>query len=148
VANALSGLSERIKDTNKDANAVYKITDAVAFGDFLTDRPRVQSPGVGIRLVLRHPDPQQSGSARQRAAALAFLKTASRKEWIVAHSALRTLDERSLTPKSALGHTLPLQHVKRILSAGPVGACMVSGYVNRFSVSGQLAVHFSMYRSW
>jgi hypothetical protein len=38
----------------------------VAFGDFLTDPPRVQSASVGIRLVLRNHDPQEPESARER----------------------------------------------------------------------------------
>jgi hypothetical protein len=46
----------------------------VAFGDFLADPPRVQSANVGIRLVLRDDDPQQTESARGKAAEATFLK--------------------------------------------------------------------------
>ena len=39
---------------NKDAKAAFRITDAVAFGDFLlTDRTRVQAADVGIGLIRR-----------------------------------------------------------------------------------------------
>jgi hypothetical protein len=74
VDRALSDLRERIRDTNSDRNALYKITHAVAFGDFLADPPRVQSANVGIRLVLRDDDPQQTESARGKAAEATFLK--------------------------------------------------------------------------
>ena len=71
---ALSELRERIQRTNTDPNAAYKIAEAVAFGDFLGNPSRVQSADVGVRLVLRHHDPQQSESARDKAAELAFLR--------------------------------------------------------------------------
>jgi hypothetical protein len=74
VDKALSDLRERIRDVNSDPNAVYKITDAVAFGDFLADPPRVQSANVGIRIVLRDDDSQQPKSARDKAAESTFLK--------------------------------------------------------------------------
>jgi hypothetical protein len=74
VDKALSDLSERIRDANSDPNALYKITDAVAFGDFLADPPRVQSTNVGIRLILRNDDPQQTESARDKTAKSTFLK--------------------------------------------------------------------------
>jgi DNA-binding transcriptional regulator YhcF (GntR family) len=74
VDKALSDLRERIRDTNNDTNALYKITDAVAFGDFLTDSPRVQSTTVGIRLVLRDDDTQRRESARGKVAESIFLK--------------------------------------------------------------------------
>jgi DNA-binding transcriptional MocR family regulator len=55
VEQALAALKERIKQSNKDPQAPFRITDAVAFGDFLLpDRARVQSAEVGIRL--KRPD--------------------------------------------------------------------------------------------
>jgi hypothetical protein len=74
VDRALSDLCERIRDTNSDPNAPYKITDAVAFGDFLKDAPRVQSANIGIRFVLRDDEPQQTESARGKSAEATFLK--------------------------------------------------------------------------
>lgn len=74
VDKALSDLRERIRDTNSDRNALYKITDAVAFGDFLADPPRAQSATVGIGLILRNDDSQQPKSAHDRAAEATFLK--------------------------------------------------------------------------
>ena len=74
VDRALSDLSERIRNTNSDPNALYKITDAVAFGDFLADPPRVQSANVGIGLISRDEDPQRPKSARDKAAESIFLK--------------------------------------------------------------------------
>jgi hypothetical protein len=74
VDKALSDLRERIRDTNGDPNALYKIAEAVAFGDFLVDPPRVQSATVGIRLILRNDDSQELKSAHHKAAESTFLK--------------------------------------------------------------------------
>ena len=49
---ALTSLKQRIEDTNRDRAAKFKITRAVAFGDFLAkDRARVQAADVGIELA-------------------------------------------------------------------------------------------------
>src|SRR4029077_4902344 len=53
VAQALDDLRGRIAEINRDSKASYKITEAVAFGDFLSDRPRVQAAEVAIRLEWR-----------------------------------------------------------------------------------------------
>jgi hypothetical protein len=51
IEQALAALKERIKQSNKDPQAPFRITDAIAFGDFLLpDRARAQSAEVGIRL--------------------------------------------------------------------------------------------------
>jgi hypothetical protein len=56
------------KQINRDASAPFKITAAVAFGDFLiSDRPRVQAADVGIRLVRRNePDGEFLSSDKTR----------------------------------------------------------------------------------
>lgn len=52
VEAALTSLKGRIEKTNEDRSAKFKITDAVAFGDFLDrDRARVQAADVGVALV-------------------------------------------------------------------------------------------------
>jgi DNA-binding transcriptional MocR family regulator len=52
VEQALTALQERIKRNNKDPQAPFRVSDAVAFGDFLLpDRARVQAADVGIRLT-------------------------------------------------------------------------------------------------
>jgi hypothetical protein len=54
VQQALTALKDRIRDNNKNRQAPFRITDAVAFGDFLLpDRARVQSADIGIRLARR-----------------------------------------------------------------------------------------------
>lgn len=53
VEHALADLKERIKSVNEDASAPYRINSAVAFGDFLTDRARVQAVEVGVELQRR-----------------------------------------------------------------------------------------------
>jgi hypothetical protein len=54
VKQALTALKDRIRANNKNRQAPFRITDAVAFGDFLLpDRARVQAADVGIRLARR-----------------------------------------------------------------------------------------------
>jgi hypothetical protein len=64
VEEALKSLKARIADVNKDKNSAYKITEAVAFGDFLLqDRAKVQAANVGVRLLPRgEASPMRSAS--------------------------------------------------------------------------------------
>jgi hypothetical protein len=78
VQDALAVLRDRIKVTNADPDAPYRIIDAVAFGDFMSDAARAQAAEVGIRLAPKS-DRSATSSAKQHAAELEFLKTASRK---------------------------------------------------------------------
>jgi hypothetical protein len=73
VEDALAGLRDRIQVANGDPDAAYKIAEAVAFGDFLSDAARVQAAEVGIRLVPRS-DAATTASAKEHAAELEFLK--------------------------------------------------------------------------
>jgi hypothetical protein len=53
VEQAIASLRGRIKEVNVDPKAPFKITEAVAFGDFLLKAgARVQAADVGIRLSL------------------------------------------------------------------------------------------------
>ena len=70
---ALDALRGRIKAVNEDQNAIYIITRAVAFGDFLNDAPRVQAAEVGIRLEQKK-GPESTMLAKEHRAELAFLK--------------------------------------------------------------------------
>ncbi|HXM90954.1 MAG TPA: hypothetical protein VN974_05375 [Candidatus Dormibacteraeota bacterium] len=74
VEAALAALKERIAAARKDFKSPFKISAAVAFGDFLSDRPRVQAPDVGIELVRRKSDAGAKTSATEAKARLAFLK--------------------------------------------------------------------------
>jgi hypothetical protein len=74
VATALAAQKERIATARKDFKSSFKISAAVAFGDFLGDRPRVQAPDVGIELVKRKSDSGAKTSATEAKARLAFLK--------------------------------------------------------------------------
>jgi len=74
VAAALAALKERIAAARKDFKSPFNISAAVAFGDFLSDRPRVQAPDVGIELVKRKSDAGAKTSATEARARLAFLK--------------------------------------------------------------------------
>jgi DNA-binding transcriptional regulator YhcF (GntR family) len=74
VETALSALAGRIKAANQDASARFRVTKAVAFGDFLADRARVQAADVGVQLSLRGPASAEAGSAVEKAAEREFLR--------------------------------------------------------------------------
>jgi hypothetical protein len=67
VQQALTALKDRIRDTNKNRQSPFRITDAVAFGDFLLpDRgARLQSADVGIRLTRREESHRKNPSASE-----------------------------------------------------------------------------------
>jgi len=73
VEEALADLRTRIKAVNLDKKVPYRITAAVAFGDFLDNKTRVQAGDVGIRLEPRKPRPRGS-PVRERAAEAAFFR--------------------------------------------------------------------------
>jgi hypothetical protein len=76
VEKALETLAERIRAANEDENAAYQITRAVAFGDFSSDRVRVQPAEVGIELKLRKTGGEElvDISSRDRSHQDVFLK--------------------------------------------------------------------------
>jgi hypothetical protein len=74
VEQGLSALRDRIQGINQDTNAPYRVTEAVAFGDFLSDRARLQAADVGIRLAPRKSGTNETETAREHAAEEAFLK--------------------------------------------------------------------------
>lgn len=69
----MAGLRDRIKAVNDDHGAAYKVTEAVAFGDFLRDAARVQAAEVGIRFMPKS-DGAAIQSATEHSAELDFLK--------------------------------------------------------------------------
>jgi hypothetical protein len=86
VEAALTSLKQRIQETNQDRVAKYRITRAVAFGDFLAKDPiRVQTAEVGIELARRNKERAEDDIATPHSAADA------REE----HSFLRQLRGRS-----------------------------------------------------
>jgi hypothetical protein len=75
VEQALSTLADRIRATNDDSSSPYSISEAVAYGDFLSsDQARVQAADVGIGLRSRKTYHEISGSAVEHRAEQAFLK--------------------------------------------------------------------------
>jgi hypothetical protein len=74
VEQELAAFSKRITEVNRDSAARYKVVEAVAFGDFMSDRPRVQSADIGVRLARRKSVDVNSNSATERKAQRAFLK--------------------------------------------------------------------------
>lgn len=53
VSKALSDLEDRIQAVNEGHHSAFRVTEAVAFGDFLHGKPLAQAADVGIRLVPR-----------------------------------------------------------------------------------------------
>jgi hypothetical protein len=74
VQKGLDGLKERIAAARKDFKAPFKISAAVAFGDFLGKSARVQAADVGIELVRRKPKSDGKLSATESAERRDFLK--------------------------------------------------------------------------
>ena len=74
VEKALAALKERIAAVRKDFKAPFRISKAVAFGDFLSERARVQAADVGIELAKRQADASETHSATEQKERLAFLK--------------------------------------------------------------------------
>jgi hypothetical protein len=72
VKDALSALRDRIRETNRDRQSPFNVVDAVAFGDFLSGRSRVQAADVGVRLRRRGVD--SASPAEERAARQTFLR--------------------------------------------------------------------------
>jgi len=73
IEEALAALRSRIKLVNRDSKSPYKITDAAAFGDFLSGQARAQAADVGIQLVRRKSEGGEH-SKKEQVARLAFLK--------------------------------------------------------------------------
>ena len=73
IEEALAALRSRIKLVNQDSKSPYKITDAAAFGDFLSGQARAQAADVGIQLIRRKSEGCEH-SKKEQVARLAFLK--------------------------------------------------------------------------
>ena len=54
VEDALKALRDRIRELNSDRSAGVSVVRAVAYGDFLSGRPRAQAADVGIELSARN----------------------------------------------------------------------------------------------
>jgi DNA-binding transcriptional MocR family regulator len=67
IEQALSDLADRIKTVNRQPKSAFHITKAVAFGDLLTGRARVQAADVGIQLIPLGPEVDEPNSARAQA---------------------------------------------------------------------------------
>jgi DNA-binding transcriptional MocR family regulator len=75
VEQAVESLKERIKQINQDLKAVFRITDAIAFGDFLLkDRTRVQAADVAVGLTPRGEAGGEAGSVPVARAQRQFLR--------------------------------------------------------------------------
>jgi DNA-binding transcriptional MocR family regulator len=75
VEQAVESLKERIRQVNNDSKAPFRITNAVAVGDFLlSDRSRVQAADVGIGLTSRGEAASEPRSAPAAKAERQFLR--------------------------------------------------------------------------
>lgn len=77
VTSALDTLKERIEALNREKRSEFKITKAVALGDFLTGRSLVQAVDVGVELSRREPLSGNSQEVEERRRA--FLNDLRRK---------------------------------------------------------------------
>jgi|SRR5882724_3986196 len=95
VGGAVSGLFDRIASINKDRNAGFEITEAVAFGDFLTGRANCQAADVGIELTPREPatahQPEASNFLKQLRGKSRFLNIHPYEPWMSKRSRRRLL---------------------------------------------------------
>lgn len=57
IDRALETLAQRIHVVNHDPNSPFIVDEAVAFGDILSDKARLQPANVGIRLTRRKEEP-------------------------------------------------------------------------------------------
>ena len=73
LKHSLDSFADHLKRVNEDSSAPYRIADAVAFGDFLSDRARVQAADIGIRLASRD-SAAAPNSAGEQARQAAFLR--------------------------------------------------------------------------
>jgi predicted transcriptional regulator len=74
VEKALEELKQRVAIARKDFKATYKISAAVAFGDFLGNGSRVQAADVGVELAKRKSGSEEKVSATESKARATFLK--------------------------------------------------------------------------
>jgi len=74
VERSLASFADHLNRLNQDSSAEYKVTDAVAFGDFLSKRARVQAAAVGIRLEPRNRIAHHPHWASEQSRQDAFLK--------------------------------------------------------------------------
>ena len=54
VEQSLASFADHLNRVNEDSSAEYKIAEAVAFGDFLSKRARLQAADIGIKLEPRN----------------------------------------------------------------------------------------------
>jgi hypothetical protein len=74
VEQALSTPRYRIQGINNHKSAGYTVSEAVAFGDLLSEQSRVQTADVGVRLTPRKPESEAPGMAVKHKAEELFLK--------------------------------------------------------------------------
>jgi len=79
VEEAIAELRRRIIAGNRESRSPYQVTRAVAFGEFLSGRSRVQAVEVGIQLSRRKSDGTDGNLAKEHKAQKTFLKTLTPK---------------------------------------------------------------------
>lgn len=75
IEEALHDLRKRIREVNSDSKSPYQVAEAVAFGDYLENRTRVQPADVGIRLMPRKGQTsKRQAPAKEHATQAEFLR--------------------------------------------------------------------------
>jgi hypothetical protein len=100
VDRATKELAKQIKAVNEDPKADYRVTEAVAFGDFMNQTVRAQAADVGIRLQpRREANPRSAKGQQEEQAFLARLRGRSAmfnvkpyEDWMGRRSHVQLLD--------------------------------------------------------
>ena len=119
IEDALTSLRSRIAKINRDSKAPYKIAEAVAFGDCLSDRARVQSADVGIQLAPRRPVSETRFRKRAQSAAR-IPEAAPGQKLRPAHPAVRRMDERP-SPSKPFNMILYVLSGRRLVDRSVLG---------------------------
>ncbi|HET6142171.1 MAG TPA: hypothetical protein VFE02_01590 [Candidatus Acidoferrales bacterium] len=96
VKKGLAALAERIRAINRDGHAALSIPQAVAFGDFLRTRTRVQAADVGVRIESKphagkkqNPQHSEGDFLKQLKARSALVNVQIYKPWMSKRSHVR-----------------------------------------------------------
>ena len=96
IERSLASLADHLTLVNQDSSAEYKIADAVAFGNFLSERARVQAADVGIKFESRNLTAHRPHWASEHERQKAFLKQLrSRTPLVNLHPYAEWMDART-----------------------------------------------------
>lgn len=117
VEKALADLQARIQQYNKDHHSPFRVTTAVAFGDFLLpDRTRAQAADVVITLARREAPPARGGPTKAAKSSPEALSTPPAETRSASEAQAERAFLRQLRAKSALLNLRPYADWMRLRS--------------------------------